>query len=172
MFAEEKNHFQWLQFLWLFLHVPPGWLGPPPFFSLLLHFFLWVSIIENMENEAILCLTMSECMCACSVVSDSATPWTVTHLVPLFMELSKQEQWSRLSFPTPGDLPDPGIQPASPALAGGFFITMPPGKSMSLYLYIIIYIRTVLTSEEEGRREKNRFGEEYTGYFNCIHFVS
>jgi len=53
------------------------------------------------------------------------------------------------------DLPEPGIQPASPALAGGFFTTVPPGKSVSLYLYIIIYIRTVLTSEEEGnKREK------------------
>ena len=48
-------------------------------------------------------------------------------------ELSQQEYWSRLPFPSPGNLPDPGIQPASPvapALAGGFFITEPPGKPL------------------------------------------
>ena len=50
---------------------------------------------------------------------------------PLSMEFSKQEYWGGLPFPTPGDLPDPGIEPmsfASPALAGGFFTTLPPGK--------------------------------------------
>ena len=46
------------------------------------------------------------------------------HQAPLDMEFSRQEYWSRLPFPTPGDLPDPGIEPASlasPALAGEFF---------------------------------------------------
>ena len=42
--------------------------------------------------------------------------------------LSRQEKWSGLPFPTPGDLPDPGIEPRSPALAGRFFTTEPPGK--------------------------------------------
>ena len=40
----------------------------------------------------------------------------------------RQEYWSGLPFPLPGDLPDSGIKPASPALAGGFFTTEPPGK--------------------------------------------
>jgi len=44
------------------------------------------------------------------------------------MKFSRQEYWSELSFPPPGDLPDPGIQPESPALAGGFFTTEPPEK--------------------------------------------
>ena len=51
--------------------------------------------------------------------------------VPLSMEFSRHEHWSGLPFPTPGDHPDPGIDPvplASPALAGGFFTTEPPGK--------------------------------------------
>ena len=51
------------------------------------------------------------------------TPWTVTLQAPLSMELSGQEYWSRLLFPTPGDLSDPGIEPisfVSPALVGGF----------------------------------------------------
>ena len=46
------------------------------------------------------------------------------------MGFSRQEYWSELPFPSPGDLPDPGIELASPALAGGFFTTEPPGKSL------------------------------------------
>ena len=55
---------------------------------------------------------------------------------PLSMGFSRQEYWSGLSFPSPGDLPDPGIEPASPiapALADGFFITKPPGKPLSFH---------------------------------------
>ena len=55
-----------------------------------------------------------------------AAPWTIIHEAPLPMEFSRQEYCRRLPFPTPGDLPDPGIEPASlvsPALAGGFFTT-------------------------------------------------
>jgi len=44
------------------------------------------------------------------------------------MRLPKQEYWSGLPFPSPGDLPDPGIKPVSPALIGRFFTTDPPGK--------------------------------------------
>ena len=45
-----------------------------------------------------------------------ATPWTVAHQAPLSMGFSRQEHWSGLPFPSPGDLPDPGITPGSPAL--------------------------------------------------------
>ena len=53
--------------------------------------------------------------------------WTVAYQVPLSMELSRQESWSRLSFPSAGDLPDPGIEPISltSALAGRSFTTVP-----------------------------------------------
>ena len=44
------------------------------------------------------------------------------------MRFPRQEYWSELPFPSPGDIPDPGIKPMSPALAGGFFATEPPGK--------------------------------------------
>ena len=59
------------------------------------------------------------------------TPWTVAYQAPLSLGFSRQEYWSGLPFPSPGDLPDPGIEPASlmsPALAGGFFTTESPGK--------------------------------------------
>ena len=66
---------------------------------------------------------------SCSVLSDSfATPWTVTHQAPLSMGFPDQEYWSGLPFPSPGDLPDPGMEPTSPALTGGFFTTEPPWK--------------------------------------------
>ena len=55
-------------------------------------------------------------------------PWTVAHQALLSIGFSSQEYWSGLPFPPPGDLPDPGIEPTSPALTGGFFITEPPGK--------------------------------------------
>ena len=58
------------------------------------------------------------------------TPWTLAHQVPLSMGFPRQEYWSGLPFPPPGDLPDPGIKPESPALAGGFFTTEPPGKPL------------------------------------------
>ena len=63
----------------------------------------------------------------------SVTPWAVAHQAPLSMEFSRQEYWSGLPFPTPGDLP--GIEPASlasPALAGGFFTTVPLGKLLDI----------------------------------------
>ena len=68
-------------------------------------------------------------MCAqLSVMSDSATPWIVARQVSLSTGFYRQEYWSGLPFPSPGDLPDPGIKPkslVSPALAGGFFTTAP-----------------------------------------------
>ena len=57
-----------------------------------------------------------------------ATCQTVARQAPLSMGFSGQEYWSRLPFPLPRDLPNPGIQPASPALAAGFFTSEPPGK--------------------------------------------
>ena len=58
-------------------------------------------------------------------------PWTVAHLASLSVGFSRQEYWDELLFPAPGDLPDPGIEPASlaaPALADRFSTTTPPGK--------------------------------------------
>ena len=60
-----------------------------------------------------------------------ATPWTVIQQAPLSMGFPRQEYWSGLPFPPPGDPPNPGIKLmslVSPSLAGGFFTTEPPGK--------------------------------------------
>ena len=61
-------------------------------------------------------------------MSDSATPWTVAQQAPLSMGFSRQEYWSGLPFPSPGDLPDPGIEPRSPTLQADALISEPPGK--------------------------------------------
>ena len=58
-----------------------------------------------------------------------ATPWTVAYQAPQFMEFSRQEYWSGLPFPSPRDLPDPGIEPRSPALQADTLPSEPPGKS-------------------------------------------
>ena len=57
-----------------------------------------------------------------------ATPWTVAYQTPLSMGFSRQECWSGLPFPSPGDLPNPGIDPRSPALQADALLSEPPGK--------------------------------------------
>ena len=72
-----------------------------------------------------------------------ATPWTVAYQVPLSMEFSRQEYWSGVPFPSPGDHPDPGIEPRSPVLAGRFFTTSStPIKMKKPILSVFIIQRT------------------------------
>ena len=90
--------------------------------------------IENTLNTLLESQMQKKCMCGsrrnvCVLSHFSrvwlfVTPWTVAHQAPLSMRFSRQEYWSGLPFPSPGDLPDPGIEPASltsPTLAGRFF---------------------------------------------------
>ena len=56
------------------------------------------------------------------------TPWAVACQTSLSMEFSRQEYWSGLPFPSPGDLPDPGIEPWSPTLQAGCLLIEPPGN--------------------------------------------
>ena len=58
------------------------------------------------------------------------TPWTIAHQAPLSMGFPRQEDWSGLPFPSLGDLPDAGIKPTFPALAGRCFTTEPPGNPL------------------------------------------
>ena len=62
-----------------------------------------------------------------------ATPWTVAHKAPPSMGFSKQEYWSVLPFPSPGDLPDPGIEPRSPTMQVDTLTSEPSGKPPSPY---------------------------------------
>ena len=76
-------------------------------------------------------------------MSNSATPRTVTHQAPLSMKFSRQGYWSGLPFPSPGDLPDPGIEPISPALTADSLLLIHPGSPCSVLLWkIIIFLWT------------------------------
>ena len=67
----------------------------------------------------------SEVAQSCPTLCD---PWTVAHQAPLSMGFSRQEYGSGLPFPSPGDLPDPGIEPRSPTLQADVLTSAPPGK--------------------------------------------
>ena len=76
------------------------------------------------------CMIANSCLVAksCPTLYD---PMDVAHQTPLSMAFPRQEYWSGLPFPPPGDIPDPRVEPMSPALAGGFFTVEPLGKPMS-----------------------------------------
>ena len=80
-------------------------------------FWTWyqVKVKESESEVAQSCLTL-------------CTPWTVAHQAPPSMGFSRQEYWSGLPFPSPGDLPNPGIKPRSPALQADILTSEPPGK--------------------------------------------
>ena len=68
-----------------------------------------------------------------------ATPWAIAHQAALSMGLPRQEYWGGLLFPSPGNLPNPGIKPSFPALAEGFFTTEPLGKPLCSTIEIANY---------------------------------
>ena len=83
--------------------------------------FILITEQLKMLLQPVLLLLRRRVMC-----NSFATTWTVAHQAPVFIGFPRQEYWGGLPFPSPGDLPDPGIEPESPALAGGFFTTEPP----------------------------------------------
>ena len=95
-------------------------------------------------------------MCACSVAQSCSTLCDPMDCqAPLSMEFSRQEYWSGLPFPTPRDLPNPGIKlmsPVFPALAGGFFTTGSTGKPM-------VGITTAHTITDETEALRTEFSE-------------
>ena len=76
-------------------------------------------------------------LCGGSLVTKScptlAIQWTVIHQGPLYMRFSRQEYWCGLPFPSPGDLPHPGIEPRSPSLQTDALPSEPQGKSYMLH---------------------------------------
>ena len=78
--------------------------------------------------------SLLECMLSLSGVLDSATLWTVAHQVPQSMGFFRQEYWNGLPFPSPGDLPHPGLEPESPVscFASVFFTCWAIQESLSL----------------------------------------
>jgi len=95
--------------------------------------------------------------CCCLAASHAqlfAIPGTVACQAPLFMGFPRQECWNRWPFPSPGDLPDPGTEPAIPALAGGFFTTEPPGKPPTDHRPQYAHAKVDFISEQDLRTPK------------------
>ena len=74
------------------------------------------------------------------------------------MEFSRQEYWSGLSFPPPGDLPNPGIELESSAVTGRFFTTEPPGKPLAISLQIELNVAWDICSP--GKKQSGLCGEK------------
>ena len=79
---------------------------------------------------------LQQCVCLFTQSCPTLTTWTVARQAPLSMEFSRQEYWSGLPFPSPGDLPDPGIEPGSPALQAVLLPSEPPGKPIIALLSV------------------------------------
>ena len=84
-----------------------------------------------------LSVTIIFCMFECRVLLLSS-PWPITHQAPLSMGFSRQEYWSGLPFPSPGDLPDPGIKPRSSALQADFYHLSHQRSPLSVYKIMLI----------------------------------
>ena len=109
--------------------------------SLVPYFFQEIEY-ENSDGLREYEITTSISLCMLSRAWLNVTPWTVTHQASLSMEFLREEYWSELPFPSAGDLPNSGIKHVSlvsPALAGGFFTIVPPGKPF-YFLFCIFQI--------------------------------
>ena len=94
-----------------------------------------ISNLHSLNPSFLICslemATHSDEVKSLSRVQLFATPWTVAYQAPPPMGFSRQEYWSGLPFPSPGDLPDPGIKPRFPALEADALTSEPPGKPHS-----------------------------------------
>ena len=85
---------------------------------------------NDLISRAYVMKTMKVKVKSLSRIQLFSTPWTVAHEAPPCMEFSRQEYWSGLPFLSPGDLPDPGIEPRSPTLQADALPSEPPGKPL------------------------------------------
>ena len=113
------------------LHTAPGSMEP----SSQLWFHKFTSTLPKAPNLHLSLTTLNFLHITVTVVQPLSdhfvNAWTVARQT--LMGFSRQEYWGGLPFPFPGDLPNPGTKPASPALAGGFFITEPVGKPSCIF---------------------------------------
>ena len=107
--------------------------------SLVLRYHVEVKVRYTKTQELLKEHPIQMCVCVhslCTCVWLFVTPWTVAHQAPLSMGFSRQEYWSGLPCPPPGDLPKPGIEPGSlmsPALVADSLPLVPPGKPIDTY---------------------------------------
>ena len=104
----------------------------------------------------------------CSVTSNSLmTPWTIACQAPLSMVFPRPEYWSGLPFPPPGDLPNLGVEPVSPALAGEFFTTEPPLEIYSL----VDETKFSEKQDEEDDSDDGGEGDRHLRRTSCCQFL-
>ena len=107
-----------------------------------LYLFIYLSVHSSFKRKITCRVCVCVCVCAQLLIPIQlfTTSWTVTHQAPLSMELSRQEYWSGLTFPPPGDLPDPGsnlhLLHVLPMLASRLFTTAPRGQSLSAIVHL------------------------------------
>ena len=90
-----------------------------------------------------------------SVVSDSATPWTVALQAPVSVGFSRQEYCNGMPFPSPGDLPIPGMEPGSPALQADSLQSEPPGKTFTSLIILIRKTHSCYTGTLQNFKSTN-----------------
>ena len=116
--------------------------GPLVFLSQQICLF-WTFHIYSIIQYMTYCLKfLSFSICVFSHVELFADLWTVAQQAPRSMEFSRKEYWSGLPYPSPGDLPNPGMEPVSltyPSLAGKFFTLAPLGKPQHIYHLVHFY---------------------------------
>ena len=90
-------------------------------------------------------------MLSCSVVSSSATPWTIAHQVPLSCGFSRREYWSGLPCPPPADLPNPGIKPRTPTLQVDSLLSKPLGKPKNTGVGCLSLLHGIFQTQESNQ---------------------
>ena len=98
-------------------------------------------------------------------------PWTIAHQALLSLRFPRQEYWSGLPFPPPGDLPDSGTEPASPALAGRFFTAELVGSMLLLLLSRFSHVRLCATSQTAAHQAPPSLGFSRQEYWSGLHFL-
>ena len=102
--------------------------------------------VQHYESES---EVTQSCLTLCN-------PWTVAHQSPRSMGFSRQEYWSGLPFPSPGDVPDPGIEARSPTLQADALTSASPGKPLNTRIQVL----TLKISREERKPGRRKKGEE------------
>ena len=112
--------------------------------------FVWVKpeFVYSVIKQHVICRCNT--MLRHSVVSDSVTPWTVAHQAPLSMGFSRQQSWSSLPCPPPGDLPNPGIKPQSPALQVDSLLSEPLGKPKNPGVGSLSLLQGIFSAQESN----------------------
>ena len=106
---------------------------------------------NDLISRAYVMKTMKVKVKSLSRIQLFSTPWTVAHEAPPCMEFSRQEYWSGLPFLSPGDLPDPGIEPKSPALQADSLLSEPPRKPKTTVVGSLFLLQGIFPNQELKR---------------------